>query len=35
VRLKVEGDLDVAEAGGPAPNSSNDISATEYELVQA
>jgi hypothetical protein len=35
VRLKVDGDLDVAESGGPDPNSSNDISATEYELVQA
>merc|ERR1719310_667869 len=35
VRLKVDGDLDVAETGGPEPNSSNDISATEYELVQA
>merc|ERR1719160_1884171 len=35
VRLKVDGDLDVAESGGPEPNSSNDISATEYELVQA
>merc|ERR1719313_2651205 len=35
VRLKVDGDLDVAESGGPAPNSSNDISSTEYELVQA
>merc|ERR1719311_1567618 len=35
VRLKVDGDLDVAETGGPEPNSSNDISATEYELLQA